>query len=212
MHGYTLRYLILCLVLLATALGGHLTAGGRPAPALVPDWENLPLSLSGWQGRRAPVDPEVAKYLEAQAMVRLVYEKAGQTLFFSAVYGTQWRSLHSPAGCFPSQGWQTVDRRDVSIEAGPGTPHPGPLHAEQLLVKQQDKYLLVTYLYAHQGGTTSSWVEQCLKVAQTGMQSGGIVLILEGPCRPESRHRVHKAEAELLRFLYPELVRMWYRG
>ncbi len=212
MHGYTLRYLILCLVLLGTAVGGHLAPGGRPAPGLVPDWDDLPLSVGGWQGRRVPVDPEVAKYLEAQAMVRIVYEKAGQTVAFSAVYGTQWRSLHSPAGCFPSQGWQTVDRGEVSVEAGANTPHPGPLRAEQLLVKQEDRYLLVTYLYAHQGGTTSSWVEQCLKVAQTGMQSGGIVFILEGPCRPESRDRVHRAEAELLRLLYPELVGMWYRG
>lgn len=209
MQRYPYRFLILCVLLLALSLAGYLVGQHEDSEAETLDWSQLPRAVAGWQGREQPEDPAVAEYLQADAMKSRIYHKEGLTVFFTAIFGTQWRSLHSPAGCFPSQGWLTVDRHATTIEAPPGASHPGPLHAEQLFVKQGNKHLLVTYLYAHPGGTTASWIEQCLKVAKSGMRKGGIVVILEGKCTPDSRDAMDQAQRELLQALYPEVVRVW---
>ena len=212
MHRYTFRFVTTCLVLGAAAIGGYLSGLGAPSRHLVPKWENLPVEVGQWQGRQLPVDSQVVQYLEAEKMVRMAYRKENVLVVFSAIFGTRWRSLHSPAGCFSSQGWHTLQRREIEVEAAPGNPHPGPLHAEQLLVKRENEHRLVTYLYAYPGGTTASWVEQCLKVTRGGWRSGGIVVTLEGWCTPESFEVMDRSQRELLQALYPEVVRTWYSG
>lgn len=211
MHGYAARFVTLCAMLTAAAAATYLRPHQRRvAESVVPRWDGLPLQVSGWQGESVPVDRAIAEYLQADAMTARVYRKGDVTIAFSAVFGTQWRSLHSPAGCYPSQGWHTVRQQQITIDAPAGNPHPGPLHAEQLLVERSGAFRLVTYLYAYPGGTTSSWVQQCLQVARAGMAQGGIVIILESPCSLDSTRRVDAAQRELLRALYPDVVKVWY--
>ncbi|MCD6350970.1 MAG: EpsI family protein [Armatimonadetes bacterium] len=212
MHGYTLRYLVLCALLAVSAVAGHLASGRDVGQAggSAPDWSDWPMHIDGWQGQQVPVNPETARYLQADAMMRVLYEKEGRKVAFSAIYGTHWRSLHSPAGCFPSQGWQTLERKPVTLPAPPDSPHPGPLQAEQLLVEKKGLRMLALYLYAHPGGTTSSWVEQCLRVARSGMKAGGIVIMVEAPCAAAGRQQAYDDELKLIQALYPYVVRMWY--
>jgi len=183
---------------------------GGTARATAPDWSrDLPLQIGPWQGRDLPTDEAVREYLAADTMLQRLYRRGERSLLVSAVFGNQWRSLHSPAGCYPSQGWQTVERRAAEVPAQGPLPHPGPLHAEELLVKRGEVHRLVLYLYAHPGGTTASWVEQCLKVARGGA-AGGIVAIVDGECTPETRTATEADAFDLLARVYPYLVKDWY--
>lgn len=212
MRGYSVRYLVACMLLVAAGFAGgalvRLQPRGHPS---APNWAiSLPRHLGAWTGRDLTAEKEVVEYLAADVLIARRYAKAGRALDVTAVFGTRWRSLHSPAGCYPSQGWQIQERRQIEITPDTPLPHPGPLHAEKLLVKKADRYLLVLYLYAHPGGTTSSWVEQCLKVARSGVRAGGIVLMVSGECTPQTVPKVEADARELVGLLYPYLVKGWY--
>lgn len=212
MQGYTVRYLIACTLLGASGLAQYgLTRRQPQAQVAAPDWAHtLPLSVGGWTGRDLVPDKEVADYLAADALLVRRYTREGRVLDVTAVFGTRWRALHSPAGCYPSQGWQIQERSEVEIAPGIPLPHPGPLHAEKLVVKQADRHLLVLYLYAHPGGTTANWVQQCLEVAKSGAASGGIVLIVNAEFTPQTESRAEADARELIGLLYPYLVKHWY--
>jgi len=211
MPGYSVRYLIACGLLVFAGVGGLVVTRRQPKTHAAPDWAStLPRQVGGWTGYDLAADKEVVEYLAADALLARRYVRAGRALDVTAVFGTRWRSLHSPAGCYPSQGWQVQQRRDIEVTPLSPLPHPGPLHAEKLLVKKADRYLLVLYLYAYPGGTTASWVEQCLKVARSGVGAGGIVLIVNGECTPETAVQVEGDARELVGLLYPYLVKHWY--
>ncbi len=212
MSGDTLRHLTVCLLLAAAAVAQHNLPEPTCEPVAEPDWSRVPRRLGDWVDEDLPVNKAVAEYLRAQAMLSRRYRKGDQELHVSAVFGTQWRSLHSPAGCFFSQGWQALKREQVTLPAPENCPHPGPLHAETMVVQQGNRYMAVTYLYAYPGGTTASWVEQCYRVTRGGARKGGIVIIVEGTTDLSGIDRTLAAEAELLGLIYPHLVEGWYDG
>jgi EpsI family protein len=172
----------------------------------------VPLTCGAWQGREEKVDPTIKKYLAAEQMLARSYTRSGLRVGFSATFGTQWRSLHSPAGCYPSQGWQTISRRPVTIPFDGAPGFAGPLRAEELFVEKSQNYRLVLYLYVFPGGTTANWVEQCLRVARSGVGGGGVVLILDAPASLESRGQVEKDLSDLLTSIFPHVVRGWGNG
>ncbi|MBC7288014.1 MAG: EpsI family protein [Armatimonadetes bacterium] len=210
MSGYTVRYLIACGLLVAAAAVQRLLGSQSDVPAVRPDWSQLPRRVGEWQDEDLPVDKATAEYLAADAILTRLYHSGDKTVKFSAVFGTQWRALHSPAGCFPSQGWQIVGRSHVQIPAPEDCPHPGPLNAEVFVAKQGKKYAVVTYLYAYPGGTTANWVEQCYRVTAAGARRGGIVFIAEAEAGLSEARQAQEAEAELIRGLYSDAVRVWY--
>lgn len=214
MRAHAYRYLAACGLLIATGMAS-LVAGRRPGPVAVkpPDWaHDLPAQIGRWQGEARPVDKSIMQYLAADAMSQRLYRCGDRAFDFSAVFGTQWRSLHSPAGCYPSQGWQTVTRRQVEVpRAGSGLKGP-PLNAEELFVERGKVYRLVLYLYAYPGGTTSSWVDQCMKVARGGVRAGGIVIILGSNCTLASRRKVEQDAFDLLARIYPYVIKGWHHG
>ena len=209
----TLRYIVLCLLLAGAAVAQHSLPEQRAQtePAFKPDWSTIPKEIAGWSDEDVPIDEEVARYLRAGAMLCRIYRKDGMTLSLSAVFGTRWRSVHSPVGCLFSQGWQVVKRYRTTIEPPKNCPHPGPLHAEVVIAKRDNTYKIVTYLYAYPGGTTADWVEQCLKITR-GARKGGIVVIIECGGGLDQINKISAAEAELLRAIYPYLVGGWYKS
>lgn len=212
MSNDTIRYIVACGLLGAAIVAQHLMPEPSPRATVKPDWSTLPREIAGWRDEDLPVNRAVAEYLRAQALLTRIYRKGSMAVEVSAVFGTQWRSLHSPAGCFFSQGWQAMKREQITIDAPGNCPHPGPLHAEILVLSQGHRYLAVTYLYAYPGGTTASWVEQCYKVTRGGTEKGGIVVIFQALCNLADVNKMLAAEAELLRALYPYLVEVWYKS
>jgi hypothetical protein len=177
-----------------------------------PDWSKVPLNVSLWQGHEEKVDQAIKTYLAAEQMIDRSFAKGDLKVDFAATFGTQWRSLHSPAGCYPSQGWQTLSRTEVSVpfEGIPG--YAGPLHGEELFVEKSQNYRLVLYLYVFPGGTTANWVEQMSRVARSTAGAGGIVLIFDAPASVESRPVVANELHELLADVFPFMVRGWGNG
>ncbi|MCX7598154.1 MAG: EpsI family protein [Armatimonadetes bacterium] len=212
MQRYTVRYLVACTLLAVVGLAGHALTRRQPQGHVKPpDWAHtLPRHVGGWTGQDIAPDKEVADYLAADALLVRRYTREGRVVDVTAVFGTRWRALHSPAGCYPSQGWQIQERSEIEIAPLGPLPHPGPLHAEKLVVKQADRHLLVLYLYAHPGGTTASWVQQCLKVTSSRGASGGIVLIVNAEFTPQTESKVEADARQLVSLIYPYLVKHWY--
>jgi EpsI family protein len=210
MRGYSFRFVTLCALLALGAGAQYSLHGRRVSSPRLPDWSKLPRQIGQWRDEEVPVDADIAAHLQAEALLSRCYRRAGAKLCFSAVYGTRWRALHSPVGCYLSQGWRVVRREEIAIPLAHPLPHPGPLHAEEILAQRGGAYLLVTYLYAYPGGTTASWVAQCLRVAQGSPAAGGVLMMVEALCQPRSLSWVAQAERELLAGLYPFVVEMWY--
>ncbi len=210
MQSFASRYLVACFVLVA-AVGGTVYLGhARPhVKARPPDWSKVPLTLGPWQGHEEEVDEAIKTYLAAEQMIQRSFVNGDRRVDFSATFGTQWRSLHSPAGCYPSQGWQTVTRSEVSVPFAGIPGYLGPLHGEELFVEKNKACRLVLYLYVFPGGTTANWVEQMSRVARSTAGAGGIVLILDAPASVEARPAVEKDLYQLLTAVFPSMVRGW---
>ena len=208
MYGDKGRYLVVCVLLAAIAIAGHLAQ--RPVKKQTGSlhlFERVPVEIQGWRGEDAQVSQAVIEYLSPDAFLSRIYRKGELAITFTAIFAREWRSIHSPAGCYPNQGWHTIERKRILIRGN--SPGPAELHAEQLFVTRSGEYRLVMYLYAYPGGTTSNWTEQCMRIAAKGMRNGGMVIIEEAICTPDRLEVVDQAERELLRLLYPYVVEVW---
>ena len=213
MQSFASRYLVACCVLLVAVGGSAYLAKAKPhVRSRPPDWSKVPLNVGLWQGHEEKVDEQIKQYLAAEQMIDRSYVRGDARIGFSATFGTQWRSLHSPFGCYTSQGWQLVSRKEVAVdfEGVPG--YTGPLHGEELLVEKNKDYRLVLYLYVYPGGTTSSWVEQMSRVARSKAGAGGIVLIFDTAASVEGREAVGKQLESLVASIFPFMVRGWSNG
>lgn len=213
MQSFANRYLVACCLLVVSAGGTWYVSRERPhVTAKPPNWSQVPLTLGQWHGKKEKVDQAIKKYLAADEMISRTYTKNGLTVGFDATFGTQWRSLHSPAGCYQSQGWQIVSRHDVSVPLAGVPGFPGPLRGEELFAEKNKTYRLVLYMYVYPGGTTSSWTEQMSRVAHSEAGAGGIVLIFDSPASLQSRAAVDKQLANLLVAVFPYMVGGWGHG
>ncbi len=210
MQDITRRYLVVCLLLAGAAVARPLVQ--RRAEAVeVPRWQTIPERVGRFRDEIVPPDRRTMEYLGALAMVARRYTDGVVTATVSAIFGTQWRSLHSPAGCYVAQGWSIVEQRRVDIPFEATHLHPGPLEAEELLVRRDGVERVVVYLFAYPGGTTASWVEQCWKTTKIGR--GGIVVLAEATVPAGVQiGAVSAAVRELVARLYPYFVEHWYRG
>ena len=138
----------LILVVLATPLAYHL---GQPPPLkLVQSFDNFPLQLGPWQGRRQFMDQEIFKKTEASDYLEAEYfsKDYGQVSLYIAYYERQqsfgglW---HTPQTCMIGGGWKTL--RDGTMEIFPKS----GLKANYLLQEKSGVKLLVYFWHLQQG-------------------------------------------------------------
>lgn len=187
----------------------HLT---RRSPAkFTPDFTAVPMKLGSYQGEQLPLDQSVFQFLEADAMTERRYVTDDGTVKLSLIYGSDWRNIHSPAGCYQAQGWHTITDEQVQVPAPPDSPTPGPLHARLLRVHKNEVELLAMFTFCHPGGTTGDWSKQGWKVATGPPGAGGLVISLSTPTGgqlAQARQRL----GQLLQQVYPYAVAFWYEG
>jgi EpsI family protein len=85
--------------------------------------QDLPTSLGGWNGKDAPVDPELFRAVGARMLVdRLYHGPRGQavTVQTAAFDVQQLSSLkilpHQPDVCYTSSGWEITNTKFVSLD------------------------------------------------------------------------------------------------
>jgi hypothetical protein len=211
MQTDTRRYLTAIVLLLAGAAYANLL-WARRAPEVHFDvsFRDLPRQVGDMTGAPVPVEKRIFDYLGADAMDELEYTTGQRSVRVSLVYGRDWRAVHSPLSCLPQQGYQVQRKQMVDLPAPLGTPHPGPLHGQQILGRRGTDGLLVLYVFAHEGGTTGDWVKQGWAVSETPRGSGGLMISLSTPVVGGDVAAAEKVLRQLLSAIYVPAVSFWY--
>jgi hypothetical protein len=184
----------------------------RPhATSFQADFSEVPLALLGFEGREMENDPEDMAYLEADQMRTIWYGEPPDRAEVSLIYGASWRTVHTPEGCFPAQGWGVVWDRPVQIPTGDDAPHPGPLNAKLMRVERDNDAALVLFVFAHKGGTEADWTRHSWAVATGPPGAGGLSLMITAAARPGKEEEVGRRLRDLMSAIYPSAVKFWYR-
>lgn len=212
MRQHARRHLVAIAALL---LGIGLSVGARlarpAASAYDVDFSHVPLTLAGLQGRELPYDRETAQYLEADAMRTIAYGAGSAAVVASLIYGASWRTVHTPAQCYPAQGWAVVWEELINLSVDAPLPHPPPVLARLMRVERDGEAQLVLFVFAHKGGTAPDYAEHVWAVMTGPPGAGGLSLMLSTPVPSDgaeeaARQRLVRLAAEL----YPHAVAFWY--
>lgn len=210
----TRRHLIaLALLVVGAASANLLWARRAPEARYKPNFAAVPLQIGDLHGEVVPTEQRIFTYLGADAMHELVYKDKRWRVDLTLVYGTDWRTVHSPLSCMPQQGWQVDERRMVTLAAPPGCPHPGPINGQVLHAHKPDgREQLVMYIFAHKGGTTGDWMQQGWEVARQPRGTGGLMLLLSMPIIKGDVQRAQTQLEEVFASVYVPAVSFWYRS
>lgn len=213
MHPDSRRYLAASLIFLLGAGATQTALRMRGVEAIYrPDFSRIPLEVGEYKGKRVPVDHSLYQVLEAQAMEERIYSSPRRSIALSLIYGTDWRTIHAPTGCYPAQGWHIVHDTTMEVPAPPDCPHPGPLQAHVLEVTKGERRELAVYVYARPGATTSDWTAHGFKVATGPPGAGGMIITLRTPVGSGDSESARQELVKLLRAIYTPSVSFWYHS
>ena len=200
--------------MLAAATAGVLAVRLRVPPAahFAFDANAIPMQAAGFAGGPGQDVSAAAQYLQAQAALSRSYQREGEpAIQLTVVYGTDWRTVHAPTGCYPAQGWQVM--REEPAELPASSAQSEPLHACFLYATKGGHGECAMFLYAHPGGTTADWARQGWVVATGRPGAGGLVLIATTKVGTESDEpAIASARArlgDLVTTLYGPIVGFW---
>ncbi len=210
MPPVTRRYLAALVVMVVAGGVLHATRALSTAPpAYQPDFAALPLQIAGYDGEELEVNESIFRFLGADAMLERLYTGPDGWVSVTLIYGAHWRNVHSPSGCYPAQGWLTVNDDAIEVAAPDNSPTPAPIEARLLRVIKNEQQRLAVFSFCHLGGTTSDWTKQGWQVATGPRGAGGVIIILNTdstPDRPTAQQRLKQFLAEV----YPYAVSFWY--
>ncbi|HEY3398165.1 MAG TPA: exosortase-associated EpsI family protein [Armatimonadota bacterium] len=204
------RYLIAAALVLLLGSGGEYVRVTRVPPAAYhPTFAEVPLSIGDYQGKDVPIDESIYRFLAASGMLERRYEGPEGGVQMTILYASDWRSVHSPAGCFPAQGWEIVSDDPVSYDPPRGSGITSMLHARLLRLHKDDKWLMAMFSFAYQGGTTSDWSDEGMKVARGPRGAGGLVFTLSTPLDPRDPQASVKRIGTVFATAYPGAIAFW---
>jgi EpsI family protein len=211
MSALARRYLIaLGLVLAFGGAGEAIRVTRVPPAAYRPDFAAIPLRIGEYQGRDLPIDESVYKFLGAGGMIEREYVGPGAPVRLSVLYASDWRSVHSPEGCYPAQGWELVSNEKVTVPVRADRGEAQPLQARLLRLHKGDQTLLALFSFAYKGGTTPDWAWMGLRVALGPKGAGGLVFTLSTLEKPNAQAARARIE-QIFAAAYPKAVEFWYQ-
>jgi len=169
----------------------------------------VPMQVGDMEGVVLPEDEGVQAYLEAETMKTIAYGEPPQMVTLSVIYGGSWRTVHSPAQCYPAAGWQVVWERDAVVPVAQDLPHPKPVLGKLMRVELGERAQLVLFVFAHKGGTAMDYAEHAWAV-QTGPRgAGGLSLMLSAPLFADEE-KAQQRLIEVASAVYPPVISFWY--
>lgn len=209
MRSNATGHLVALVVLVAGIVLSPVVREARPQQAQYEVDLSIPMELNGIEGQLLPEDEGVQAYLEADLMRTIAYGEPPNMVSVSVIYGASWRTVHSPAQCYPAAGWQVVWERDAVIPINADLPHAKPVLGHLMRVERGEAAQMVLFIFAHKGGTSIDYTEHAWAV-QTGPRgAGGLSLMLSTGLYAEE----DTAQARLLeiaRGVYPYAIDFWY--
>ncbi|HCA46350.1 MAG TPA: hypothetical protein DEP45_03025 [Armatimonadetes bacterium] len=205
-------YLIAIALLLATMALTPVMHRLRPVgPQYRLDLSVIPMQIGDLQGRVLPGDPDVQAYLEADVMRTIGYGEPPRSVNVSVIYGASWRTVHSPDQCYPSAGWQVVWERETVVPVPGDLPHDGPVQGRLMRVERDGAAQLVLFVFAHKGGSSSSYTQHALAVQMGPSGAGGLSLMASAPL-VEDEETAFARLAAVTGAVYPHVISFWYPG
>ena len=151
----------------------------------------------------ALVDHSTVEYATNSAAPAVV-SVSGGPVSMSVLYAPDWRSIHSPEGCFPAQGWTVLEEKVLTVPSS-----AGPLQAKLIRLKKGDLYLLALFCFGYPGGTTADWTQEGYKVALGPRGAGGIVFTLSTVIATTDPEAAGKHLTEIMQVAYPAAASFW---
>jgi EpsI family protein len=143
------RFSITVGTLLASLALFHGVSHGEPVP-LRQTFDQLPMSMDGWQGRNDPLAEQIVTALGVSDYVNRSYmSRGGQPIDLYVGYYQSQRtgeSIHSPKNCLPGSGWEPVRAGRLTI---PMATAPAIVVNEYLVEKGTAQYLVLYWYQAH---------------------------------------------------------------
>ncbi|MGC9317971.1 MAG: exosortase-associated EpsI family protein [Armatimonadota bacterium] len=212
MQPHAKRHLVAIVVLVVGIVLSVAARRARPREAgYSVDFSNVPLQVAGMEGRELPEVAEVARFLEADAMRTIVYGQGAEQVTVNLIYGATWRTVHTPAQCYPATGWRIIWEDEIIIPVEEAVlPHRPPMAGKLMRVERDRAVQLVLFVFAHKGGTSVNYTEHCWAVASGPPGAGGLSILLSTPLTDEE---VEAAKGRLLSVaagVYPHAVQFWY--
>jgi EpsI family protein len=191
--------------LLLTLLAGPTAVAGVqavPVP-LKQSFDQFPMQLGPWEGRRVHIDPEILAATGADTALSADYMNPGQgpVSLWIAYYENQksGASVHSPMTCLTGSGWKTVHAE--VFELAPGEP------INYLILEQAGKRLAVYYWYFERGRWLASDVGHKLRIGWDRLVSrraDGALVRLTTPVNPNVEQAKERLN-DFAQFIIPVL-------
>ncbi|NLO07156.1 MAG: exosortase-associated EpsI family protein [candidate division WS1 bacterium] len=211
MRSNARRHLVAIALLLVGIGLTYAARRARPVDVIYhPDFDAIPLQIGELEGRPMATDEEVRQYLEAELMHTIAYGDQPREVIANVIYGTSWRSVHSPAQCYPASGWHVAWQRPITLPPAGDAPHEEPITAELMRVDRGGESLLVLFVFAHKGGTSTDYVSHSLAVATGPPGAGGLSLMLSTRLL-EEEEQARERLIEVASGIYPHAVAFWYK-
>jgi exosortase D (VPLPA-CTERM-specific) len=192
-------HLIAALVVVLVA--GHLAfrLGHAPAVPLLQSFDNFPLQLGPYQGKRDYLDAAMAKAVGADAYFEAEYGSAtqGKVSLWIAYFESQSKKvegrIHSPLICLTGSGWTILESQIIDVPPG--------LPVRYLLMEKDGVREVVYYWYLQQGSWLASEYASRLFMGWNGMlkrRNDGAIVRLVTPAGPD----VAQARERLAKFVH----------
>ena len=204
------EHLIAAAVLVAGIVLAPIVHDVRPSGAVYPvELLTVPMQVRDMEGEILPDDEGVLAYLEADVMKSVRYGEGRNSVMLSVIYGGSWRTVHSPAQCYPAAGWQVVWERDTIVPIEQDLPHDKPVLARLMRAERGDHAQLVLFIFAHKGGVSSDYAGHAWAV-QTGPRGAGGLSLMLSTNLYGNEERAQQRLSEVAAVIYPQVISFWY--
>jgi EpsI family protein len=170
-----------------------------------PSFAAVPQQIGAYQGQDLPVDQSIYRFLSASGMLERVYVGPGEPVQLTVLYAADWRSVHSPTGCYPASGWEILEEQSVDFAVPAGGE---ALHTRLLRVRRGDRERLALFSFAYPGGTTADWSTMGVKVALGPRGAGGLVFTLSTDLGGDYEAALKRLDL-ILATAYPPAIAFW---
>jgi len=197
-------------ITVATLLAGlalfHGVSHGEPVP-LRQTFDQLPMSMDGWQGQSDPLDERIVTALGVSDYVNRAYMDAEKQRvdLYVGYYQSQrtGETIHSPKNCLPGSGWEPVRAGRLTI---PMAAAPAIVVNEYLVEKGAAQYLVLYWYQAHGRVIASEYSGKAWLVFDAitrNRTDEALVRVLTSTRTGEGQARAHAVQ--FVRALYPRL-------
>ena len=200
------RFSITVGTLLASFVLFHGVSHGEPVP-LRQTFDQLPMSMDGWQGQNDPLDERIVTALGVSDYVNRAYISGGERPvdLYVGYYQSQrtGETIHSPKNCLPGEGWEPVRAGRLTI---PIPTMPAITVNEYLIEKGPAQYLVLYWYQAHGRVIASEYSGKAWLVFDAitrNRTDGALVRVLTSTRNGEDQARTRAVQ--FVQSLYPRL-------